>query len=409
MMLAALMQGLSARTIAEIPNVHVADSTRFVSDPDGVLTDATVKELDARLGAVWRASTAEPAIVIVDRIPEDTDIDTFATELFSAWGIGKKDKDNGVLLLVSRGDRKAAIRTGYGTEGALPDIVCGRILRNEMFPRFREGDYDGGVLAGVEAINRVLTDPAYADELRSEQKSNAARFADDDDFAWRAYIKLCIFAGVAMLLIVVFMGAASRKEDSVTRYHKFNKLTLISAVATFVTLGMAVPALIVAWLMRKRVRSHRLCPNCHTSMNKIDEVNDNAYLTPAQDAEERLDSVDYDVWVCPNCRETDILPYVNKAKSYTVCPTCGARAMSQIANRVITQPTQRAMGLGERIYYCHNCHNRNSIRYQIPKLVVPPVIIAPGSGGRGGGFGGGFGGGSFGGGMTGGGGASGGW
>lgn len=142
-LLAAL--GCAAMTVDRVPNVHVADRTRYVSNPSGVLSDAAVASLDRQLGEIWKSTSAEVVIVAIDRIDGDMTPEEFATALFEKWGIGKADNDNGLLILVSRGDRAAQIRTGYGLEGVLPDIVAGRILRNDMFPRFREGDYDGGV------------------------------------------------------------------------------------------------------------------------------------------------------------------------------------------------------------------------------------------------------------------------
>ncbi len=145
-------------------------------------------------------------------------------------------------------------------------------------------------------------------------------------------------------------------------------------------------------------------------MSRVDEDNDNNYLTPSQDAEERLDSVDYDVWLCPKCGETDIIPYVNPSKNYSVCPRCNARAAVLVNRRIIYRPTTTREGRGAEEFVCLNCRNRWDKPYTIPREALPPVIVG-GIGGRGGGFGGGggFSGGSFGGGMTGGGGASGGW
>ena len=70
-------------------------------------------------------------------------------------------------MLVAKDRRKAVIRPGYGMEGVLPDIVCGSILREQMFPAFRRGDFDGGVTAATATIARLLTDPDAAAELQS--------------------------------------------------------------------------------------------------------------------------------------------------------------------------------------------------------------------------------------------------
>lgn len=396
---------MAGRDVADIPNVHVADRTRYVSNPDGVLSPAAVDSLDAVLARVWAETSAEPVVVAVASMPEDTDIDSYATEIFEQWGIGKKDKDNGVLMVIARDDRKAVIRTGYGAEGVLPDIVCGRILRGEMFPRFKQGDYDAGTLAGVNAMARVLTDPQYADELRSSQPNDAVAPDFDGDEIFKGYLAVAAAVAIVMMVWVLSVVWIGRRRDPVSSYSLIQPALLGSAVASCLTLGMALPALIVAWLVRRRIRGHRRCPNCGTAMRKIDEENDNAYLTPAQDTEERINSVDYDVWVCPNCRETDILPYVNQSKNYRVCNNCGSRAASLVADRVLMQPTTARRGRGERIYHCRNCGHNHHELYYLPVIAAAPVII----GGGGGHGGGGFSGGSFGGGLTGGGGASGGW
>ena len=116
---AAISAGAAVHSVKDIPNVHLADARHYVSDPDGLLSPAMRDSLDAAIRRVWETSSAELAVVVVDRI-EGGDIDSFATELFTDWGIGKEDNDNGVLYLVAMGDRKAVIRTGYGAEGVVP-------------------------------------------------------------------------------------------------------------------------------------------------------------------------------------------------------------------------------------------------------------------------------------------------
>ena len=313
------------------------------------------------------------------------------------------------MFLVSKGDRRAAIRTGQGTEAVVPDVVAGRILRNITFPRFREGDYDGGVIATVDTLGRVMTDPRYAEELKSAQRNNARNFDDEIDFAevFGGWLTASVVLGLIFLIVAVMYVRKSRNFDEVTRYHKLNGMSLACIVAAFVTLGFSIPAWLIVRRARNRIRrGPRFCPNCHTRMNKLDEESDNAYLTPVQDAEERLNSVDYDVWLCPNCKETDILPFVNDKASHTVCGRCGARACQLVSTRELVPATTKRTGRGVKRYVCRNCGNITDIPYTIPMLAAPVII---GGVNMGGGGGGGFGGGSFGGGFSAGGGASGGW
>ena len=78
-----------------------------------------------------------------------------------------------MLVLISVGDRRAVIRTGYGAEGVLPDAIASGIIRNDMAPRFRQGDYEGGVIAAINTLSKVMTDPAARDELMSRYANDA--------------------------------------------------------------------------------------------------------------------------------------------------------------------------------------------------------------------------------------------
>lgn len=414
---ATLAAWAATYSVNEIPNVHVADRTRYVSNPDGVISPATEAELNALLARAWQQSSTEIAVVAVDDIDTPHDIDRFATDLFEKWGIGKSDNDNGVLILVARDSRHAVIRTGQGMEGALPDILAGRILRNEVFPRFREGDYDGGIRAATETVARVAADPKYADELRSRYSSDSRARNYESDFDFNEFISwwagISAIAGLTALVISIFIGRGKEPQQA---WRIMGNVRTMTVFFCFLFLGMAIPALLVLMWRMKRVRTRpRICPNCSAKMQRLDEQTDNLYLTAAQDAEERYNSVDYDVWLCPECNETDIIPYVNRNTNYTPCPRCGARLMTLTSDRILARPTERREGQGVRTYTCRACGNHTDNTYRIPRkestdaaAALAAGAILGGLGGRGGG-GGGFSGGSFGGGSTMGGGASGSW
>ncbi|MDE6824480.1 MAG: TPM domain-containing protein [Duncaniella sp.] len=407
-----------AITVDEVPNVHVADRTQYVSNPSGVLSSSAVRQLNSQIASLWANTSAELVVVAVDEVDSSMTPEEFATKLFEKWKIGKKDKDNGVLVLLSRDDHAAIIRTGYGVEGALPDIVAGRIIRNEMFPLYREGNYDGGTIAGVTTVINALSDPAVADELKSKYANDSRRNNEDDISGTELFNMFLGFAaavGAGMLLLVIYAISSTKKLDDVQRYRALDQYRTLVLFAAFLSLGFGLPAfLILAWKMKKVRRHKRACPHCGTDMELIDEEHDNDYLTPAQDTEERINSIDYDVWHCPKCHQTEILPYINRQTNYTVCDRCGARAMSLVDRRTLRQPTVRSEGEGVDIYMCKNCGNQHNRHFRIPRKPDPAAAAAAGAilgsalGGRGGG-GGGFSGGSFGGGMTGGGGAGGRW
>src|SRR5215470_9683644 len=141
--------GLAADSIDDrIP----AGPTRYVTDRAGVLPADRAEAINSRLEQ-YEKDTSNQLIVWVDRrIPEGFTLEDFAVRAFKKWGVGQKDKKNGLALFVFVEDRKMKIEVGYGLEGALPDVIAHRIIEEEIAPRFRDGDYAGGIDAGVTAM-----------------------------------------------------------------------------------------------------------------------------------------------------------------------------------------------------------------------------------------------------------------
>lgn len=400
MLLPALAMAVSP---GEVENVQLRDSRRYVSDMAGVLSPQALERADSILADIRSRTSAEVVMVIVNDL-SGQDIDDWATELFTLWGIGKKDRDNGVLLVTSVGDRENVIRTGYGAEPVLPDLVCWNIIQKKMNPRFREGDFDGGVIDALDAVRASMTSEEARNELASQQPDGSG--SDDSAELFAGYITLGVISSLALLLLVAGLWVKTRSLPTVEAYARWDHWKLPAIMITVLFIGMPLPWLVVMLLRMRHIRLHKHpCPNCGTLMQRLDEETDNKYLTPSQDLEEQLKSVDYDVWLCPKCNERDIIPYINPRSTYKQCPACGTRAEQMVADRVVRQPSELRDGLAIRQFRCANCGHTRAVQTTLPKL--PPVIIG-GFGGRGGG-GGGFSGGSFGGGMTGGGGGRGGW
>ena len=384
----------TARTAESIPNVQAADATRFVSDPDNLLSPQARAQADAILKSLRDSTTVEVAVAIASSI-DNYDIDDAATKIFRDWGPGSKANDNGLLLLVDVANG-AVIRTGRGIEGVIPDIIAVNLLRDYLKEPLQAGDYDGAIVTTVSRIASIVTDPDNAAELRSPAKS------DSEDFMTFFVNYLLVGLGVAVLLIIIVLVSynAGKKEDRIQRYERQRKLSLFLLVVSMAFIGIPIFAWFMNRTFMKRIRyAAPACPNCEHTMHLVDEVHDNDFLTPAQDTEEKINSVDYDVWLCDNCSATEIIPYVNHQTSYKTCPRCGSRAEVLESNAIVRQPTQSSEGIGERTYYCKNCGNRRKTAYRIAKLAsAAPVFIGGGGPGSGGSFGGGFGGGSTGGG-----------
>jgi len=125
--------------------------TGFVNDYTGTLTAEQKSSLENKLAQFEKESSNEISIAIIDSLKDDT-IEDFAVKLFEAWKIGKKDKDNGILILVAISDRQMRIEVGYGLEGALVDSQAYWIIQNVMRPAFRENNYYQGLDGAVDKI-----------------------------------------------------------------------------------------------------------------------------------------------------------------------------------------------------------------------------------------------------------------
>ena len=125
---------------------------QYVTDEAGVIAPGLLSQLNQRLGAFEKATSTQIVAVVYPKLPEGAALDDYAHRLYSAWKIGTKKNSNGVLMLVFVQDRKMRIQPGYGLEGAMPDALCSRIIRETMAPAFRDGKYGAGLASGISAV-----------------------------------------------------------------------------------------------------------------------------------------------------------------------------------------------------------------------------------------------------------------
>jgi uncharacterized protein len=142
---------------------------KWVHDDATILSSQTISELEAFLKR-HRDSTSDQIAILTINSLDGEDIDDYAFKVASAWKLGQADKDNGVLLLVAVQDRLVSIQVGKGLEGVLTDLESSRINRYEIAPRFRQGDYDGGIRAGVSAIVQAVQGEYVNDDPTPKKK-----------------------------------------------------------------------------------------------------------------------------------------------------------------------------------------------------------------------------------------------
>ena len=125
---------------------------KHFNDYAGAVSPATAAQLNQKLEDFERQTSSQILVVVYPKMQSDSSIEDYTVRVAQSWKVGLKGKDNGALLFVFIQDRKMYIQVGYGLEGALPDALAKRIIENEIKPRFRNGDFNGGLTAGVNAI-----------------------------------------------------------------------------------------------------------------------------------------------------------------------------------------------------------------------------------------------------------------
>ena len=274
---------------------------------------------------------------------------------------------------------------------------------------------DEAVNGATMLISEAMTDPAVADELKSEQGENGINAISKEVLLeFIGIVAGSVFLVALALFCYDLVFTTRRRPDYYDKAELWRERRKTYLILGIVSLGTGLIFwLLASWIYNIWRTKRRKCPTCGHKMQRLPEDKDNELLNPSQDFEERLNTVDYDVWECPHCGTIERFPFITKQTKYTECPACHTIAMCLKCDTVLQQPTTRRAGAGVRLYECQFCHHQHREGYTIPKkedmsgaaAILGASILSGGSGGSGGG--GGFGG--FGGGATGGGGASGSW
>ncbi len=325
-----LAQVPSARgeTIEELINPRTTHGS-WVSDGAGVLSDATEAELNANSDALQRANGAELAIVTL-RDTGDRTSKEFSTELFHRWGIGKADRDNGIMILLAVESRRVEVEVGYGLEPILPDGKVGRILHPISAASYRQDRWEEGTLALAKALGAAITEAKEGVPAKRGTRGSGR--------------------GHGAEALVVFGGALA---------------------------GVAG----TGWYVRRR-RWIRHCERCRKTMTLLSEQADDAYLSEGEVFEESIGSMNHVVWRCASCDVSRIEHRRARGGSYAECPRCHLRTL-RTDNVVLQHPTTTEEGRKEVTRVCarSSCAHRESEIVSI--ALISPVIAGSSDGGSG--------------------------
>jgi len=164
--------------LVDVPDLHIR-----VTDLTNTLSAETVESLNSQLTAFEEQKGSQVAVLIVPTTAPEA-IEQYSIRVVEKWKLGRKKVDDGVLLLVAKQDRTLRIEVGYGLEGALTDLISKRIISDIITPQFKAGQFDAGVVQGVDAILKVVQGEALPDapqrssrEQARSQRGNMGSFA----------------------------------------------------------------------------------------------------------------------------------------------------------------------------------------------------------------------------------------
>lgn len=199
-------------TVKDVPMVHLQNRTRYVSNPDGILSPAAVASMDSILYALQQKTGIQTLVVAVTGI-EGGDCFDFAHRLGEEMGVGQKERNNGLVILLSTDERCIQFATGYGLEGDLPDAICKRIQNRYMLPYFKDNNWDAGMVAGIRAINGYL----------DGSMENIGSDNEDDDSSLGFIVVFLLFFG-GFIGIAWYMGWQKKRCPNCKK-HKLQRIS----------------------------------------------------------------------------------------------------------------------------------------------------------------------------------------
>lgn len=449
---------------------------RRVYDFAGVLSASERRALNDQLATLENSGLVEPVVVLLDRA-EGATVQEYALGLGERWKVGRRDTDNGLVFVASISERKTWVEVGRDAQALLPDTVITRLQREELVPAFRGGRYAAGLQGLFGAVQQTLERAGGTEALprRSEPVRSSSGLAwltllfglGTLVLAFRAWprgsatadpLRLpTLLAGFLTLGIGLFAGMQSPGEAVSMAFlalpatafaglrlfegnwvHRNLETDLdhrpVLIFAGVLGVGLlawmllqpsgwmvAYLALAIPFFFAVRGYFHRVprrCPECGGNLRWVAERDEPEFLKASEDAEQRLGSVNYDVWRCDQCRRSAIFNRGAGPAPHEACPQCGRHTLTRHA-QMLGGPAFRGQREMEVVTECHNpeCRHRDVQRRPVDRggwgggwgdgggfggggiIFIPPIFGGGWGGGGGGHHGdsGGWGGGDFGG------------
>jgi uncharacterized protein len=175
---------------------------RYFNDYAQIVSSEAASRFNEQLAQFERETSDQVLVAIFPKMQSESDISDYAQRVAQSWGVGSKQNRNGVVLLVFVQDRKISIQVGYGLEGALPDITAYDIRANRITPRFRAGDYEGGLAEGIDSIMKAI---------RGEYKGTGKTVKEQGSQTNGGGIPFFVFFVIFIIALIVISNMSQRK------------------------------------------------------------------------------------------------------------------------------------------------------------------------------------------------------
>ncbi len=230
---------------SEVPVPKLASR---VTDLTGTLSAEARSQLEAQLAAIEQRKGSQVAVLIVPTTAPEP-IESYSIRVVEAWKLGRatvgtQRVDDGVLLLVAKNDRKLRIEVGRGLEGAIPDAYAKRIIAESIAPRFKQGDFAGGIAAGVTEIGRLIDGEKLPAPWQGAHPEGGGSGADDD--AWILYLVFAVVGGLIAAKVIGRFLASIATGSGMGVYAALHGQPLL--VAAVIGIGLFLAVLFLASL-----------------------------------------------------------------------------------------------------------------------------------------------------------------
>lgn len=361
----------------------VVDDARLLTPGDAATLRSEISSFKARTGVELVVFTLPSYL---SRGTDDASFERFATNLFNRNGIGDASRNDGLMLLVAKAERKVRIETGRGYGRSL-DASMKTVIDSVMTPRFKAGNFSAGIVEGARLIMQKAQSRTAAVQTAGQPSQSAPRGAPSSRSLVSAPSSSPQPSGETLIEAppgytppaAPAMKPVSKQSSEPQRgggpaapggFGWLAPLLALLGIGGSFLLGPVVLVFVVTgvlavvlWLRARRSR----CDECGVKMLRLSEAEDDQHLHPGQVREEQVGSANYDVLSCPSCRRQRIIKHSRWFSGFSACPRCSYKTVTTTST-VVVQPTYTNTGTRSVSARCHNCSYRSESTRVMPML-----------------------------------------